>query len=106
MERSVSLLWAPLLLEEASAFFGANAKNCALISDVENFVYECRNSDGPLILRVSHESHRQRSAIAAELHWMNYLVRNQVSVPRPIASTRGELIETVERCSTSTGSTF
>ena len=72
MEKSVSNLWTTQLLEDALRLFGATSTAYRLISDLENFVYECRRGDEPFILRVTHSSHRNHSALMAELDWVAY----------------------------------
>lgn len=83
------------ILEKAAQRFNLSAGNLALISDVENFVYD-NSGETPCILRISHSSHRSRDALLGELEWQKYLLANGVPVPDVIRSVNGELVEGVE----------
>jgi Ser/Thr protein kinase RdoA (MazF antagonist) len=96
MEKSVSSLWITQLVRDAMGFFGATSTTYRLISDLENFVYECRRGDEPFILRVTHSSHRNFGEIIAELDWMAYLADHDVAVPKPIQSLKGNLVEAIK----------
>ena len=93
MEKSVAKLLTPKVLQDAMKLFGATSDSYRLISDVENFVYECMRRDGPFILRITHNSHRNAHQIMAELDWMRYLSDHDVAVPQSIRSEQGALVE-------------
>jgi Ser/Thr protein kinase RdoA (MazF antagonist) len=96
MEKCVLKLFDERILEEAARRFGLEAKNLRLISNVENFIYEHQAETNPCILRVTHSSHRSLEAILGELDWIESLHINGISVPRPVPSQNGALVEGIE----------
>lgn len=96
MEKSVSRLLTIEIIREAMRLFGAAPDACRLISDVENFVYECSRKDGPFILRITHSSHRGLNQILGELDWMRYLSDHDVVVAQPIPSGQGKFVENID----------
>lgn len=97
MENKVYQQFSLNILQEAAHSFGVNAGTAVLISDIENFVYACDREKEPIILRITHSSHRDAHALQGELDWMAYLSKGGVSVPAPIRSIHGNLIEEVGR---------
>jgi len=93
MEKAIAKLLTPKLLQDAMKLFGATSDSYRMISDMENFVYECMRWDGPFILRVTHSCHRNVHQIMAELDWMRYLSDQDVAVPQSIRSVQGALVE-------------
>jgi len=61
----------------------------------ENLVYACQRRNTPMILRISFRSDRSLPQIEAEIDFIQYLDQNGVRVSTPIASNRGNLIETL-----------
>jgi Ser/Thr protein kinase RdoA (MazF antagonist) len=61
-----------------------------------NLVYEYAGKDGAAILRISYRLDRSTPQIQAELDFICHLATNGVRVATPIASLRGNLIETLE----------
>jgi len=96
MEKSVLKLFDERVLGECTDRFGLKPGNLQLITDMENFVYESSTEGTPCILRITHSSHRTLEAIRGELEWIEYLSVHNVSVPQPIRSVNGALVEVVE----------
>jgi len=101
MEKSVSRLLTPQILQEAMQLFGALPGSPRLISDVENFVYETAGREAPFILRITHDSHRKPQELMGELDWMGYLSGHGMAVARPMVSQHGNLVENIETGETS-----
>jgi len=83
----------------AAARFGTRKDAFNKIPDYEgaaNLVYEYEMDKKPLILRVSFTPERTLEQIQAELHFVNYLAENGVSVSRPVPSLDGNLVEIIE----------
>lgn len=95
MERLISKLLTPHILQDALGLFGASSEPCHLISDMENFVFECMRGDKPIILRITPDSHRNFNEIMGELDWIRYLSKNGIAVPQPIRSKQVKLIEEI-----------
>ena len=53
-------------------------------------------ADRPIILKLTHSSHRQVPLILGEIDFTNYLADNGVNVSRAIPSLDGNLVETLE----------
>ena len=95
MEKSVLKLFDEHVLGESARRFNLKPDNLKLITDMENFVYENGADETPCILRITHSSHRTLEAIMGELEWMEYLYDNGMSVPQPIHSVSGTLVEVI-----------
>lgn len=96
MENSVLNQFDERILVEATRRFSLKSGNLELISDVENFVYRDRVDETSSILRITHSSHRTLEAILGELDWMECLSANHVSVPQPVQSVNGRLVELID----------
>jgi amicoumacin kinase len=66
------------------------------LGDFENYVFEVHRCSKPVILRITHSSHRSKDEIYAELDWMNHLHNNKVKCPLAYKSTENHLIEEVQ----------
>jgi Ser/Thr protein kinase RdoA (MazF antagonist) len=62
-----------------------------LLGSVESCVF--KSETGDLIVRVTEPIHRSVEALRAELHWLDYLASQGISVALPVKSRRGELLE-------------
>lgn len=82
-------------LEAAKAAWGMSG-DLVFVRRVENFVYEGRREDRPVILRLTHPDHRARHEIEAELDWMDHLAQGGLRLARPVPSRRGLYAETLE----------
>ncbi|MCP5099105.1 MAG: hypothetical protein GY943_26425 [Chloroflexi bacterium] len=96
MEKNVLALFNDNILHESARRFNINPDSLQLLSDMENFVYEGIAENTPIILRITHSSHRTTDAILAELDWLTHLHANRLSVPQSIYSTDEQLIEVVD----------
>jgi Ser/Thr protein kinase RdoA (MazF antagonist) len=95
MERKVRELFNTDILLEAARLFNARADSAVLLSDMENFVYACDGAKDPIVLRITHSSHRNIQALQGELDWMAYLSKGGVPLPEPLRSMDGNLVEQV-----------
>lgn len=87
------------VLDEAAEMFKTQKDALKVFADYEgaaNLVYEYKLDGRQLILRLSFIPERTAGQIRAELDFVNYLADNGVQVSRPIPSTNGELVETVQ----------
>jgi len=76
--------------------YGLAPQKFKLLDGFENFIYEFRQNDLDLILRVTHSLHRDMGQIKAEVDWVNYLVDNGVSASGAVLSPGGNLIERID----------
>ncbi|MEE8575919.1 MAG: phosphotransferase [candidate division Zixibacteria bacterium] len=95
MTPEIIALFTDTIQSEAAKRFGLESDNIKVLDGFENFVCQCQKDGKPFILRISHPSHRSEDQISAELHWVNYLSENNVSVCTPILSTDGSLTESI-----------
>jgi Ser/Thr protein kinase RdoA (MazF antagonist) len=87
------------VLDTASRLYGARKDALTLVAGYEgwaNLVYEYTRDGQPYILRISFRPDRMAEQIQAELHFVNYLAEHGVRVSRPVSSSNGRLLETVQ----------
>ncbi len=84
------------LAQRAAALWGATGEEPEPVPSVQNFVYAIERTDGPAILRLTHESHRSAVEVAAEISWQLDLKRRGLPVPAVFPSRRDELIEVID----------
>lgn len=94
MENQVEELFTEKILKEGLHLFDLEASYKKL-GDFENYVFEVRKKDRVYILRVTHQSHRIKEEILAELHWVNYLYLKGINVPEVFSSVKGETVEVI-----------
>ena len=92
MENSVEAIFTKEVLNGFLACFQVRA-NVKKLGDFENYVFEVYRGGQPMVLRITHSSHRNKAEIEAELDWMNYLNQNGVNCPKVFQSSSGQLIE-------------
>ena len=96
MEKKVTIQLTADITQEAANLFGAASNDLHMISDVANFVYECKHGERPFIMRITHSSHRSREQVLGELEWQVYLHANNIPVSIPRNSIRGNLVEKID----------
>ena len=96
MEKNILNLFNEHILQQAALRFQVNLDSLSLISDMENFVYKGESGKTPIILRITHASHRTAALLMGEFDWIGYLCANGVSVPHPIPSVNRKMIEAIE----------
>jgi amicoumacin kinase len=92
MEKSVEILFTEDILESFLEAFHLQTE-VKKLGDFENYVFETYRGNTPVILRITHSSHRDKDGILAELDWMNYLHKQKVNCPAAITSSKNELVE-------------
>jgi amicoumacin kinase len=95
MEKSVEILFTEDLLKRFLNSFGLQPE-VKKLGDFENYVFEVYLGDGPVILRITHSSHRNLDEIRAELDWMNYLHNQKVNCPTVYKSINNQIIEALQ----------
>ncbi|PLS06362.1 phosphotransferase enzyme family protein [Neobacillus cucumis] len=93
MEKYIDVLFTRDILDEILIRFQLE-KTVQKLGDFENFVFEVYREGTPLVLRITHNSHRKKEEIEAELHWLDFLYKNGVNCPEIIPKLNGELIQT------------
>lgn len=67
-----------------------------ITSESMNFIYEFKQKDKECILRISKHKLLEERQILAELNWINYLSKNDISVCSPILTTSGKQLLKVD----------
>ncbi len=96
MEQKIRELYHVNILESAVNRFGIAPDSVQELDGFENYIYSCNSPHGEAVLRIGHELHRNPAVTLAEIHWVNTLADQGVSVPRVYPSLQGELVEVVE----------
>lgn len=78
MEAAAIEAMSPGLVEEVAAALGLAQPS--LVGGFENFVYKT----GDLVLRLTHNSHRSRDQLLAEMEWLDFLYRSGAPVAAPV----------------------
>lgn len=89
----IQALLTPSRIDTIADAWGAKGQSVRFLRALENFVYEFEDEGRPLILRFTHSSHRTTGQVEAELEFVDFLGRNQVTVARAVPSRHGRLVE-------------
>jgi amicoumacin kinase len=92
MEKSVEILFTEDILKRFLTSFGLQSE-VKKLGDFENYVFEVYLGDEPVILRITHSSHRSKEEINAELDWVNYLNIHRVNCPALLKSINNQILE-------------
>ncbi|HJV30700.1 MAG TPA: phosphotransferase [Bacillales bacterium] len=95
MEQFVRNLFSEDLFKRIIACYqiDSNYKN---LGDFENYAFEVYRNGTPMILRVTHSSHRSYKELEAEIDWIQYLQSCGISIPAVLLSPSGKVIEDFE----------
>ncbi|MFF2459020.1 phosphotransferase enzyme family protein [Peribacillus simplex] len=96
MEASVERIFSMELVKLAGHFFQVNAGDPVKLGDAENYVFEVYRDGTPYILRMTHQSHRTKGQVLAELKWIEYLQNNSSEIPKVLSSKENNLVEIVK----------
>lgn len=83
------------LLMEAIARYGVAPCGCKDMSGFQSFVFELQIPGKPIILRMTHNSHRTQEEISGEIQILNSCRSSRLPVPTVLPSTNGRLHERV-----------
>ena len=75
MEKHVKALFNHQILKEAAVFYSITFEDLVFVGGFENFIYGFTKDSAEYIMRISHESHRTVSQVAAELDFVNFLAK-------------------------------
>jgi len=84
------------LEEQAARHWGFAPDQIRMAAQRENIVWRAEDASGAYALRLHRQGYRSHAALMSELHWMDALVQGGLSVPRPVPSCNGRLVEQVE----------
>jgi Ser/Thr protein kinase RdoA (MazF antagonist) len=95
MEVKIKSKFTKEAIMEALQRYHVSENNITLVGDHQNYVFRAHRLDKTLFLRITHEAHRNKLLIQAEIDWIGYLAKEGILVAKPIFSVNGLLIETV-----------
>lgn len=96
MEKTVDTLLTEELQFQLFDRFSLQRDSFKKLGDFENYVFEASQDGQPLILRITHSSHRSKAEIQAELDWMNFLHQQTVNVPLAFQSVQNKFVEGIQ----------
>lgn len=68
----------------------------SLISNTENTIFKIETENGSLIVaRFTEIDHRSINDVEAEVHWLDYLKKNNINLAFPIADLNGNLVQSL-----------
>lgn len=83
------------MITRSAELIGVERSCIKPIGGFENVVFSYTQDGEERILRAAHCSHRSAALIASEMHFMNYLAINGVSIAGPIPFPSGSFIEEI-----------
>ena len=83
------------LARQAAALWGFDAERITLAARRENVVWRAEDGRGAFALRLHRPFYRTEAQLLSELRWMEALAAAGLSVPRPLPSKTGRLVERV-----------
>ena len=83
------------LAQQAARLWGFAPGQISLAARRENIVWRAEDDSGAYALRLHRPAYRSRAQLLSELQWMDALVQGGMSVPRPLPSQNGALVEQV-----------
>lgn len=81
------------MAHDAARFWGFAPDQITLAARRENIVWRAHDASGSYALRLHRPGYRTRAQLTSELEWMAALVEGGLSVPLPVASRGGALVE-------------
>lgn len=79
----------------AAPLWGLDPAQVTLVAKRENEVWRAEGPGGPYALRLHRPGYRTEAELQSELDWMAMLAKGGLTVPRPIPSRTGRLVEVV-----------
>ncbi|MCP3027252.1 phosphotransferase enzyme family protein [Halobacillus sp. A5] len=93
MELEVDRIFTDEVLDDAAHRF--NVKMIKKVGSFENYVYEVMHKGKPMILRITHSSHRKKQEIEAEVEWVNDLYVKGIPASLCKRSAAGHFVEEI-----------
>lgn len=95
LEKRIQEAFSDQILQVAAKRYGLLASDVRKLGGFESFVFEYEKDNCSYILRISHCTHRTAEQVQGEVHWLNDLAGNGVSVSRAIVSENGRPVEVI-----------
>lgn len=95
MEEKVKVKFTKEVISESVQRYCVKDNDITMIGNHQNYVFRANLHDRTIFIRITHESHRNKQLIQAEIEWIQYLSINGILVAKPIFSRSDLLIETI-----------
>lgn len=95
MEDNIKIKFTKEVISESVQRYCAKDNDITMIGNHQNYVFRANLQDRTIFIRITHESHRNKQLIQAEIEWIQYLSTNGILVAKPVFSKNDLLIETV-----------
>lgn len=95
MEQIITNLFNESIIKKAAFLFELDLHSIHIISESESYVYRAKRKNQDVILRITHNFHREEDTILGELEWISYLSDHHVLTSRPIESIHSNVMEVV-----------
>ena len=83
-------------VHKALGLWGLEGANFVFVAGRENRIYKVTHNGNSLALRFKRPGYRDRAELQSELDWLAEMARVGLSVPQPLPSLKGQLIEQVD----------
>lgn len=93
MDKLIKGQFTPAVRNALFERFGVGSKDWKECDGYESFIYDCITTDGARIIRISHDSRRNKNYIQGELDWLRYLGKHHLRVGEPCPSLNGTYLE-------------
>ncbi len=84
------------VVAQALEAWGLKGARVALVAERENTVFRVDGGGQVLALRLRRAGYRSDAEILSELDWLHWLAEQGLSVPRPVPSSAGRLVEVID----------
>ncbi|WP_127498914.1 phosphotransferase enzyme family protein [Paenibacillus glycanilyticus] len=96
MDPKIKALFLDEYAEEGAARYGVKPEELTFIGGFQNFIYSYCRKDRKYILRFTPSTLRSQDGVSAELEWVRYLARHELSVSVPVNSMEGKPFEQID----------
>ncbi|MCW1934748.1 phosphotransferase enzyme family protein [Pararhodobacter zhoushanensis] len=83
------------VVKSAAPLWGFDPARVSLVAARENSVWRAEGEGGSYALRLHRPGYRTDAELLSELQWMEMLAKGGLTVPRPIPSLAGRLVEQI-----------
>ena len=83
-------------VHKALGLWGLEGANFVFVAGRENRIYKVTHNGNSFALRFKRPGYRDRAELQSELDWLAEMARAGLSVPQPLPSLAGQLIEQVD----------
>jgi Ser/Thr protein kinase RdoA (MazF antagonist) len=90
-------MWKKEIVEEACQRFQGTENSLRFLGGFYQNVYEYKRHGETCILKLIPMATKDKKQLHFEFEWVSYLRANGIPIPKPILSSRGQMVETIIR---------